>query len=135
MAIQIKIPTQLRPIVGGASETEAAGGTVAEVIDDLGARYPSILPRLLDEEGRLRRFVNLYVGDEDVRFLQGLVTPVEDGCCITIIPAIAGGEDVPLALSSLLRDFQIDGERLATSWRGEWPRSAEDWDHGSTSPG
>lgn len=88
---QVKIPTQLRSATGGASEVEAAGDTVGGVIGDLGDRYPGVLPRLLDEGGNLRRFVNLYLDDENVRFLQGLETPVPAGAKLTIVPAIAGG--------------------------------------------
>ncbi len=91
MSVQVRIPTQLRSVVGGASEVEAAGDTVAGVLGDLGRRYPDVLPRLLDDSGSLRRFVNLYVDDEDVRFLGGLDTPVQPGSSVTIIPAIAGG--------------------------------------------
>lgn len=94
MTVQVRIPTQLRSFIGGADETQAAGDSVGQVIDDLSARYPAIRPRLLDEDGNLRRFVNIYVNDEDVRFLQGLETQVVPGGCISIIPAIAGGQDV-----------------------------------------
>lgn len=88
---QVKIPTQLRTATGGAAEVEASGDTLGGVIGDLGDRYPDVLPRLLDDSGNVRRFVNLYVDDEDVRFLQGLDTPVPAGGRVTIVPAIAGG--------------------------------------------
>ncbi len=91
MSVQVKIPAQLRAVVGGASEIDAHGETVGAVIGDLSRRFPGVAPRLLDEGGKLRRFVNLYVDDEDVRFLQGLETPVGFGSSVTIIPAIAGG--------------------------------------------
>ena len=91
MTVNVRIPTQLRPLLGGAAEVEATGATVAGVIEDLGGRFPGFASRLLDDEGRLRRFVNLYVDDEDVRFLQGLDSPVEPGSRISIIPAVAGG--------------------------------------------
>ena len=88
---QVKIPTQLRSATGGAAEVEANGDTVGGIIGELGDRYPGVLPRLLDDSGNLRRFVNLYVDDENVRFLQGLETPVPAGARVTIVPAIAGG--------------------------------------------
>jgi molybdopterin converting factor small subunit len=91
MSIEISIPTQLRPLVGGAADTHASGSTVSEILQDLGGRYPEILPRILDESGDVRRFINLYVDDENIRFLQGLATPVGEGARVTIIPAVAGG--------------------------------------------
>ncbi|MFN2586907.1 MAG: MoaD/ThiS family protein [Actinomycetota bacterium] len=91
MTVNVKIPTQLRPLVGGVAQVEASGATVEGVIADLGERFPGVTPRLIDENGALRRFVNLYVDDEDVRFLQGLDTPVRPGGNVTILPAIAGG--------------------------------------------
>lgn len=91
MSVQVRIPAQLRQVTGGAGVVEAGGATVAGVLDDLGGRYPGVLERLLDDTGNLRRFVNLYVDEEDVRFLQGLDTPVEPGAKVSIVPAIAGG--------------------------------------------
>lgn len=91
MSVHVKIPTQLRSVIGGASQVEVEGDTVNAVIGDLGRRFPAVLPRLLDESGTVRRFVNLYVDDEDVRFLQGLETPVQPGSSVTIIAAVAGG--------------------------------------------
>jgi molybdopterin synthase sulfur carrier subunit len=88
---QVKIPTQLRPLTGDAPEVEAWGGTVSEIVDDLEARYPGLKERLLDDSGKLRRFVNIYVNDEDVRFLDGIGTEVPDGAKLSIIPAVAGG--------------------------------------------
>lgn len=90
MAI-VRIPTQLRTFTGGAEEVTAEGRTLAELVADLDRRHPGIAARLLDESGRLRRFVNVYVGDEDVRFLDGLATAVEDDARVSIIPAVAGG--------------------------------------------
>ncbi len=87
----MRIPTQLRNLTQGAAEVEAAGASVAEVIDDLERRYPGLKRRLLADDGSLRRFVNVYVGDEDVRFQQGLATPVHDGARMSIIPSVAGG--------------------------------------------
>jgi sulfur-carrier protein len=91
MTIKIKIPTQLRSLTEGASETEVEGSTVAEVIASLEARHPGFRERLLDESGGLRRFVNVYVNEEDVRFRQGLDTTVPEGSQVSIIPAVAGG--------------------------------------------
>ncbi len=88
---QVKIPTQLRSLTGDEPEVEAQGGTVSEIVDNLEARYPGLKERLLDDSGKLRRFVNIYVNDEDVRFLNGIGTEVPDGARLSIIPAVAGG--------------------------------------------
>ena len=86
----VRIPTPLRTLTAGNDEVKAAGTTVAAVIDDLEKNYPGIKDRLLDEKG-VRRFVNIYVGEEDIRFLEGLKTELKGGEQITIVPAIAGG--------------------------------------------
>ena len=86
----VRIPTPLRTLTGGADEVPATGGTVGEVIEDLEKRHPGIRERLLDDKG-VRRFVNIYVGEEDVRFLEGLKTTLKPGDQISISPAIAGG--------------------------------------------
>jgi molybdopterin synthase sulfur carrier subunit len=86
----VRIPTPLRTLTGGADEVTATGATVGAVIDELEGRYPGIKDRLLDEKG-VRRFINIYVGEEDIRFLDGLKTEVKAGDHIAIVPAIAGG--------------------------------------------
>jgi len=86
----VRIPTPLRTLTGGADEVTASGGTVREVIDDLEGKHPGLRERLLDEKG-VRRFVNIYVGEEDIRFLDGLKTTLKVGDQISIVPAIAGG--------------------------------------------
>ena len=86
----VRIPTPLRTLTGGADEVPAVGQTVGEVIEDLERRHPGIRERLLDEKG-VRRFVNIYVGEDDVRFLDGLRTTLKPGDQISIVPAIAGG--------------------------------------------
>ncbi len=91
MAIEVRIPTILRPYTGDAKTVEASGDSLAAVIDDLETRHPGLRERLLDDDGSLRRFVNIYVNDEDVRFMGGLEAPVSDGSSITILPAVAGG--------------------------------------------
>ena len=91
MTVKVRIPTQLRTLTGGAAEIEADGGTVAEVVHSLETLHPGIAERLLDGEGTLRRFINLYVNDEDVRFQDGLSTQVPDQGTLSIIPAVAGG--------------------------------------------
>jgi molybdopterin synthase sulfur carrier subunit len=91
VTVSVKIPTQLRTLTGGAAQVDASGGTIAEVVRDLEARHPGIGERLLDDGGALRRFVNVYLDDEDVRFLQGLDTTVAEGATVSIIPAVAGG--------------------------------------------
>jgi molybdopterin synthase sulfur carrier subunit len=87
----VRIPTILRTYTGGESEVTAAGSTLSEVLDDLDANYEGIKGRILDDNGDLRRFVNVYVGNDDVRFLDNLETPTPDGAQISVIPAVAGG--------------------------------------------
>ena len=91
MTATVRIPTILRTYTQGASEVTAAGATLAEVLDDLDASYAGIKGRILDDQGELRRFVNVYVGNDDVRFLDNLGTPTPDGTQISVIPAVAGG--------------------------------------------
>ncbi len=91
MSVTVRIPTILRTYTGGQSEVTANGGTVGEVLADLEKNHQGIGPRVLDDQGRLRRFVNVYVNDDDVRFEQGLDTPTPDGTGVSIIPAVAGG--------------------------------------------
>jgi sulfur-carrier protein len=91
MAITVKIPSQLRSVTGGDAEaTVDSAGTVGEVLDGLYDQYEGLRERIA-EDGDLRRFVNVYVGGEDIRFLEGLDTPVDDGDEVTILPAVAGG--------------------------------------------
>lgn len=89
MAVVVRIPTALRALTG-ADEVTSSGATVGAVLDDLDARFPGLRARLCDERG-VRRFVNVYVGEDDVRYTGGLATPVVDGQTITIVPAVAGG--------------------------------------------
>jgi molybdopterin converting factor small subunit len=91
MSINVRVPTILRTYTGGESEVKAEGGTLAEVLDSLDGSYPGIKGRIVDEQGSLRRFVNVYVGKDDVRFLDGLGTTVTDGSQVSVIPAVAGG--------------------------------------------
>jgi molybdopterin synthase sulfur carrier subunit len=91
MAVRIKLPTQLRDAAGNQAETQVEGTTVGEALDALYAEHGELRTRLADGGGRLRRFVNVYLGGEDIRFLQGLDTPVSDGDELTILPAVAGG--------------------------------------------
>ena len=91
MAVIVRIPTTLRPLSGGASTVEVDAGALADVIKALDAAHPGFQDRLLDEEGNLRRFVNVFVDDDDVRYLDGLATEVPDGQTVSIIPAVAGG--------------------------------------------
>lgn len=92
MSVTVRIPTILRNFTGGVAEVSADGGTLREVIDGLESAYPGIRARVLDDGGKIRRFVNVYVGDEDVRFAQGLETPTPTGAQVSIIPAVAGGQ-------------------------------------------
>ena len=91
MSVSVRIPTILRSYTGGQAEVPAEGKTLAEVIDALEADHPGIRARVLDDTGKLRRFVNVYVNDDDVRFAEGLETPTPDGAGVSIIPAVAGG--------------------------------------------
>jgi sulfur-carrier protein len=91
MSATVRIPTILRTYTGGRAEVPADGGTLAEVIDSLEQNHPGISARVLDDTGKLRRFVNVYVNDDDVRFEQGLETATPDGAGVSIIPAVAGG--------------------------------------------
>jgi molybdopterin synthase sulfur carrier subunit len=91
MAVTVRIPSQLRPLAGGNSEVHTGGGTVGEVLKALDAAHPGFTDRLFDDSGRLRRFVNVFLADEDIRFLDGLDTAAPDGATLSIVPAVAGG--------------------------------------------
>ena len=91
MSVSVRIPTILRTYTGGDSEVPADGASVSELLDSLDATFPGIKGRIVDEQGQIRRFVNIYVGNDDVRFLDGLDTKLADGTQISIIPAVAGG--------------------------------------------
>jgi sulfur-carrier protein len=91
MSVNVRIPTILRTHTSGQAEVAAEGGTLGEVIADLEKNHAGIAARLLDDSGKLRRFVNVYVNDDDVRFEQGLQTPTPAGSGVSIIPAVAGG--------------------------------------------
>jgi sulfur-carrier protein len=91
MAVKVRIPTPLRKLTNNEELVEVAPWTVAEAFSELQSRYPGIKDRLLDESGAVRRFVNVYVNEEDIRFLQNQQTPIKAGDEISIIPAIAGG--------------------------------------------
>ncbi|MGH3578702.1 MAG: ubiquitin-like small modifier protein 1 [Mycobacterium sp.] len=91
MNITVRIPTQLRTLTGGSGEVSVEGSTVGEVLKAVDSAHPGFADRLFDESGELRRFVNVFVADEDVRFLDGLATPVADGQTLSIVPAVAGG--------------------------------------------
>ena len=90
MAVTVRIPTPLRTLTGGQEEVSADGGTVAEVIENLEASHPGMKDRLCDDKG-VRRFVNIYYNDEDIRFLDNLETEIKEGDTLSIVPAIAGG--------------------------------------------
>jgi len=91
MSVSVRIPTPLRKLTGGADEVAIEGANVGEVIENLEAAHPGLKERLCDESGEIRRFVNVYVNDEDVRFLEGRATALKDGDEVSIVPAIAGG--------------------------------------------
>lgn len=91
MSVKVRIPTPLRRLAGGKDEVTVTGHTLQECVNVLEAEFPGFLERLCDEDGEIRRFVNIYVNGEDVRFLDGLTTPVKAGDEISIVPAVAGG--------------------------------------------
>ena len=91
MAVTVRIPTQLRTLSGGASEVQVDAGTVADALKALDAAHNGFAERLFDDSGSLRRFVNVFVADEDIRFLDGVNTAVTEGQVVSIVPAVAGG--------------------------------------------
>lgn len=91
MPVRVRIPSPLRSLTEGEGEVVAEGANVRDLITGLEVKYPGIKERLCDENGDVRRFVNIFVGQEDIRFLGGLDTPIEEGAEVSIIPAIAGG--------------------------------------------
>ena len=91
MAIEVRIPTILRSYTGGEKSVQGAGDTLADLLTDLDAKHPGLRGRLITPEGGLHRFVNVYVNDEDVRFIGGLETGLKDGDTVTVLPAVAGG--------------------------------------------
>jgi sulfur-carrier protein len=91
MAVLVRIPTPLRTLTKGLGEVKANGGTVADLVEDLERQFPGLRQRLIDETGQLRRFINVYVNEEDIRFLQFDKTGLKDGDHVSIVPAIAGG--------------------------------------------
>ena len=91
MPVSVKVPTPLRKFTAGAESVEGAGDTVGALMDDLERRHAGLRERICDDQGKVRRFVNLYVNGDDIRFLQQLDTPLKDGDEISIVPAIAGG--------------------------------------------
>ncbi len=111
MAIEVRIPTILRTYTGGAKTVEGAGDTLAELLADLDSRHPGLRGRLITEQGALHRFVNIYVNDEDVRFLGSLDAKLNDGDNVTILPAVAGGAFGFAAAAALL------GRSSARPWQ------------------
>jgi molybdopterin converting factor small subunit len=91
MAVTVRIPTTLRPLAGGNSTVSVEGATVAEVLKALDVAHPGFAERLLDDSGALRKFVNVFVADDDIRYMEGVDTLVPDGATVSIIPAVAGG--------------------------------------------
>ena len=91
MAVEVRLPTVLRSHAGGAAAVRVDGSTIGEVLSKLVAEYPGMAGQVLTDEGSLHKFVNIYVDDDDVRYLQGLETPVADGAEVSILPAVAGG--------------------------------------------
>ena len=91
MSLTIRIPTQLRTFTAGSGEVEVEATSVGDALKALDAAHPGLADRLFDESGQLRRFVNVFLADEDVRFLEGLATPIAEGQTLSIVPAVAGG--------------------------------------------
>lgn len=91
MAVNVRIPTTMRPLTGGEKQVSVEPGALADIIASLESAHPGMADRLIDEDGSLRKFVNVFVDDDDVRYLDGLATEVADGITVSIIPAVAGG--------------------------------------------
>jgi len=91
MAVTVRIPTTMRPLTGGEKQVPVEPGTLSDIVSALEAAHPGLGDRLVDEDGNLRKFVNVFVDDDDVRYLDGLDTKVDDGLTVSIIPAVAGG--------------------------------------------
>lgn len=91
MSITVRVPTTLRTLTAGEAEVTVDGATVADVLESLEGAHPGFKERILDDDGELRRFVNVFVSDDDVRFMDGLATPIPDGETVSIVPAVAGG--------------------------------------------
>ena len=91
MSVKVRIPTPLRKLTKEQAEVDAAGSTIRDVVEDLEKQFPGFKERMCDDAGELRRFVNVYVGEEDIRFLKGLDTEIPEGEQVSIIPAVAGG--------------------------------------------
>lgn len=91
MSLTVRIPTTLRSLTAGESKVEITGVTVKDALDNLEAAYPGFSERILEDDGSLRRFVNIFLADDDIRFLQGLDTPITPGSTLSIVPAVAGG--------------------------------------------
>jgi molybdopterin synthase sulfur carrier subunit len=113
MAIEVRIPTILRTYTGGAKAVEGAGDTIASLLTDLDAKHPGLRGRLITTEGGLHRFVNVYVNDEDVRFLGALDAKLSDGDTVTILPAVAGGAFGFAALAALRGINTVAAEPVA----------------------
>jgi molybdopterin synthase sulfur carrier subunit len=92
MAVRVRIPTPLRSLTKGAADVQVKADTVTDLIEDLERQYPGLRDRLVEENGELRRFINIYVNQEDIRFLQGEKTALKEGDEVVIVPAIAGGQ-------------------------------------------
>ncbi len=125
--VKVRIPTPLRPLTGGKGEVETQAVDIQSMIDSLNGQFPGLKGRICDEAGEIRRFVNIYLNEEDIRFLAGKDTLIKDGDQISIVPAIAGGaeedsnlragESIPAALNNHQAHGR-DGLVLASSWGG-----------------
>src|ERR1700712_3138124 len=101
MAVQVKVPTVLRPCTGGAKAVDASGDTLDALLTDVDSRHEGLRGRLISEDGSLHRFVNIYINNEDVRFLGSPEAPLKDGDPVTILPAVAGGSDAAASVAAL----------------------------------
>ena len=119
MAVLVRLPTVLRPYAGGVTTVHADGTTVGEVLGDLTGRFPGIKGQVMADEGKLNRFVNVYLNDEDVRYLDQLDTKVHDSDVVSILPAVAGGGVAPATTPG-----QRPGGKRARPWVGYRPASA-----------
>ena len=123
MAVTVRVPTPLQRLTNGQGEVACEGKTVSELLDNLEQRHPGVKERLYDEHGQLRRFVNIFVNEEDIRFMQGVQTTVKDGDDVSIIPAIAGGSGVWRVRLTADASLRLRMRRPRTNKEGAWPGS------------
>ncbi|TPW01810.1 MAG: putative molybdopterin converting factor small subunit MoaD [bacterium] len=114
--VKVRIPTPLRPLTGGKNEVEATASDIQSMIESLNGQFPGLKDRVCDDKGEIRRFVNIYLNEEDIRFLQGKDTPLKDGDEISIVPAIAGGCQINREFTKVDTNIRRADVREKTGW-------------------